>query len=61
MAKTSKATKKFQSKHLKHTIDHRRKVQKHNKLKVKKSKNSGADEAPHQKRNPPDQSSMTCL
>ncbi|GBL49055.1 hypothetical_protein [Candidozyma auris] len=46
MAKTSKATKKFQSKHLKHTIDHRRKVQKHNKLKVKKSKNSGADEAP---------------
>lgn len=37
MAKTSKSTKKFQSKHLKHTIDHRRKVQKHQKLKGKKS------------------------
>lgn len=32
MAKTSKATKKFQLKHLKHTLDHRKKVQKHKKL-----------------------------
>lgn len=31
MAKTSKATRKFQNKHLKHTIDHRREVQKENK------------------------------
>ncbi|PSK33919.1 hypothetical protein C7M61_005112 [Candidozyma pseudohaemuli] len=36
MAKTSKATKRFQGKHLKHTIDHRRQVQRHNKLKGKK-------------------------
>ncbi|ODV98627.1 hypothetical protein PACTADRAFT_48347 [Pachysolen tannophilus NRRL Y-2460] len=33
MGKASKATKKFQSKHLKHTLDHRKEVQKHNKLK----------------------------
>ncbi|SCW03421.1 LAFE_0G10044g1_1 [Lachancea fermentati] len=31
MGKVSKATKKFQSKHLKHTLDHRRKVKDHNK------------------------------
>lgn len=31
MAKTGKSTKKFQSKHLKHTLEHRRNVQKHNK------------------------------
>lgn len=31
MAKTSKATKKFQNKHLKHTLEHRREVQKQNK------------------------------
>lgn len=31
MAKPTKATKKFQSKHLKHTIEHRKEVQKHNK------------------------------
>lgn len=40
MAKPTKATKKFQSKHLKHTIEHRKEVQKHNKkygLRKKKS------------------------
>lgn len=31
MGKVSKATKKFQSKHLKHTLDHRKKVKEHNK------------------------------
>ncbi|OVF05180.1 putative mRNA-binding ribosome synthesis protein [Clavispora lusitaniae] len=31
MAKASKATKKFQNKHLKHTLEHRREIQKHNK------------------------------
>lgn len=31
MGKTSKATRKFQKKHLKHTIEHRKEVQKHNK------------------------------
>lgn len=36
MGKVSKSTKKFQSKHLKHTLDHRKEVQKHNKLKGKK-------------------------
>ncbi|KAF3989459.1 hypothetical protein FT663_03330 [Candidozyma haemuli var. vulneris] len=43
MAKTSKATKRFQSKHLKHTIDHRRKVQKHNKLKGSSKKSTAPD------------------
>ncbi|CUM62891.1 uncharacterized protein PRCAT00000450001 [Priceomyces carsonii] len=36
MAKASKATKKFQNKHLKHTLDHRKKVQKYNKTHGKK-------------------------
>lgn len=31
MGKVSKATKKFQSKHLKHTLDHRKKIKEHNK------------------------------
>lgn len=38
MAKTSKATKKFQNKHLKHTLEHRRGVQKHNKKIALRSK-----------------------
>lgn len=48
MAKASKATKKFQNKHLKHTIEHRREVQKHaKKYGTKKSKSkSGDDEKP---------------
>lgn len=32
MGKTGKATKKFQKNHLKHTLDHRKQVQKHSKL-----------------------------
>lgn len=36
MGKVSKATKKFQSKHLKHTLDHRREAQKHAKKYGKK-------------------------
>jgi nucleolar complex protein 2 len=46
MGKTSKTTKKFQNKHLKHTLDHRREVQKHNKKYAsrKKGKTSGVDE-----------------
>lgn len=45
MGKTSKSTRKFQSKHLKHTLDHRREVQKHNKKHAsrKKSKSSSDD------------------
>jgi nucleolar complex protein 2 len=35
MAKASKATKKFQSKHLKHTLDHRREMKKHSQLLTK--------------------------
>lgn len=48
MAKTSKATKKFQSKHLKRTLDHRKKVQAHNKkvLLRKKKLLSGDDSEP---------------
>lgn len=47
MAKIAKATKKFQNKHLKHTIEQRRKVQDHNRKYAarKKGKKSG-DEAP---------------
>ncbi|CCE82940.1 Piso0_002706 [Millerozyma farinosa CBS 7064] len=45
MAKSSKATKKFQKKHLKRTIDHRKEVQKHNKKKAsRKSKSSNGHE-----------------
>lgn len=46
MAKASKATKKFQNKHLKHTLDHRREVQKQNKKFAlrKKPKSSPTDE-----------------
>lgn len=43
MAKTSKATKKFQNKHLKHTIEHRREVQKHNKKFAQRKKSSAKD------------------
>lgn len=32
MAKTAKSTRKFQGKHLKHTLEHRKEVQKHNKI-----------------------------
>lgn len=47
MAKASKATKKFQNKHLKHTLDHRREVQKHAKKYGKKPKSkSGEEEKP---------------
>lgn len=46
MGKTSKTTKKFQNKHLKHTLDHRREVQKHNKKYAsrKKGKSTGEEE-----------------
>lgn len=45
MAKASKATKKFQSKHLKHTLDHRREVQKNaKKYGARKSKKSNEDD-----------------
>ncbi|KAL6454405.1 NOC2 Nucleolar complex protein 2 [Candida maltosa Xu316] len=47
MAKTSKQTKKFQSKHLKHTIEHRKKVQDHNKkIGARKKSKSGDKPAP---------------
>lgn len=46
MAKASKSTKKFQSKHLKHTIEHRREVQKHNKkMGSRKKKSSSNDDS----------------
>lgn len=46
MTKTSKLTKKFQNKHLKHTIEHRREVQKHKKkLGDRKKKKPSRDEA----------------
>lgn len=46
MAKPSKSTKKFQSKHLKHTLDHRREVQKHNKKVLQRKRGKGTkDEA----------------
>lgn len=41
MAKTSKSTKKFQKKHLKHTLDHRKEVQKHNKRNSSHKKKTG--------------------
>lgn len=45
MAKSSKATKKFQKKHLKRTIDHRKEVQKHNKkIASRKSKSLNGHE-----------------
>lgn len=52
MAKTSKATKKFQNKHLKHTLEHRREVQKHNKkIALRKKGKSGSEpQAPPEKR-----------
>lgn len=47
MAKTSKATKKFQNKHLKHTLEHRREVQKQNKkIAQRKGKSSGSEPEP---------------
>ncbi|KAH3672836.1 hypothetical protein WICMUC_004058 [Wickerhamomyces mucosus] len=46
MAKVSKATKKFQAKHLKRTLDHRKEVKKHSQLvaKHKKKKNGTSSE-----------------
>ena len=44
MAKASKSTKKFQSKHLKHTIEHRREVQKHNKKMGSRKKKSSSND-----------------
>ncbi|WEJ92983.1 Nucleolar Complex 2 protein [Yamadazyma tenuis] len=41
MAKTSKSTKKFQKKHLKHTLDHRKEVQKHIKKVGPRKKKTG--------------------
>lgn len=41
MAKASKATKKFQNKHLKHTLEHRKEVQKHNKKHALRKKSKG--------------------
>lgn len=46
MAKTSKATKKFQNKHLKHTLEHRREVQKQNKKIALRKKGKGAGSEP---------------
>lgn len=47
MAKTSKSTKKFQNKHLKHTLEHRREVQKHNKkIALRKKGKSSEPQAP---------------
>ncbi|KAK6895391.1 Nucleolar complex protein 2 [Candida tropicalis] len=46
MAKTSKQTKKFQSKHLKHTIEHRKKVQEHNKKIASRKKNKSGESNP---------------
>lgn len=44
MGKTSKSTKKFQSKHLKRTLDHRKEVKKHKQLvDRRKKKNGGQD------------------
>ncbi|SCU85119.1 LAMI_0C10198g1_1 [Lachancea mirantina] len=43
MAKVSKATKKFQSKHLKHTLDHRRKLKDHSK-KIKGRRGNKSEE-----------------
>lgn len=51
MAKASKATKKFQNKHLKHTIEHRKQVQKHNKkIALRKKSNGPTDDAPKEKK-----------
>lgn len=44
MAKASKATKKFQNKHLKHTLDHRKEVQKHKKKVALRKKSKGPSE-----------------
>lgn len=51
MGKTGKSTKKFQKKHLKHTIDHRKEVQKHKKLvgSRKLSKGSTSENIPNEK------------
>lgn len=50
MAKASKATKKFQNKHLKHTIEHRKEVQKHNKkIALRKKSKGSSDAAPQPK------------
>lgn len=58
MAKTSKATKKFQKKNLKHTIEHRNEVKKHNKKiagrrGAGKGKGNGATDAPQKKSTKP--------
>lgn len=44
MAKASKATKKFQNKHLKHTLEHRKEVQKHKKKLALRKKSKGPSE-----------------
>lgn len=48
MGKTGKSTKKFQKKHLKHTLDHRKEVQKHNKKMASRKKNPTRDQKPEQ-------------
>ncbi|KAG7662645.1 NOC2 [[Candida] subhashii] len=45
MGKTSKQTKKFQNKHLKHTIEQRKKVQEHNKKFATRKKGKKSDDA----------------
>lgn len=44
MGKTSKSTKKFQSKHLKRTLDHRKEVKKHKQLVDRRKKKNGGDQ-----------------
>ncbi|AGO12971.1 AaceriADL277Wp [[Ashbya] aceris (nom. inval.)] len=44
MGKVSKATKKFQSKHLKHTLDHRKQIKEHNKKIQGRRGNKSEDE-----------------
>ncbi|CAK9437255.1 uncharacterized protein LODBEIA_P16330 [Lodderomyces beijingensis] len=49
MAKASKQTKKFQNKHLKHTIEHRKKVQEFNKKASSRKKKTSTGEPPKPK------------
>ncbi|CAM9023585.1 unnamed protein product [Wickerhamomyces anomalus] len=44
MGKTSKSTKKFQSKHLKRTLDHRKEVKKHKQLVDRRKKKNGGEQ-----------------
>ncbi|ODV84189.1 hypothetical protein CANARDRAFT_201363 [[Candida] arabinofermentans NRRL YB-2248] len=50
MVKATKKTKKFQAKHLKHTMDQRKKVQQHNRLHKKKTSSSAARLASDEKK-----------